>query len=275
MYLIGSRGCCHLQSSDKSDWDVVLERPDEELPEWADNCSAMNTLDICQKYHCGFIETEKGRFKIISAIGHMLLKRSHLHRPFKFAKHIRDYHLLKQKFGFITDLCDDTEYYRLLDERIKLTKLEYPDRTPSLKKTTDDFFDDQVTKYYHHDDLHRITCYGEQPIFEMLKTDANKVWCSKQKWESLDHMTQVRCVAEECFVIALERYIIPKIETGQKHPPERFAYSWALERVCTTLTSGWFRDFAIENWPEISSLELNFLERFKDVRKSKTINKIK
>ena len=273
MYLIGSRGCCHLKSSKESDWDIVLERDDEELPVSVDNCSGMNTLEICDYYHCGYTETEKGRFKIISAIGHMLLKRSHLHRPLKFAKNIRDYHLLKRKFGLLLK-NNDQQYNEFLKERIRLTKLEYPDRTPSLNKKTSDFFNDQVVKYYHHDDLHRVTCYGDEPIFEMLKTDSTKVWCSKKKWDSLDHETQVKCVAEECFVIALERYIIPKIEENLKHPPEKFAYQWALERVCTTLTSGWFRDFAIENWPEISSLKLDFLERFKNVRKSKRINQI-
>ena len=51
MYLIGSRGCCHLKSSKESDWDIVLERDDEELSVSVDNCSGMNTLEICDYYH--------------------------------------------------------------------------------------------------------------------------------------------------------------------------------------------------------------------------------
>ena len=36
--------------------------------------------------------------------------------------------------------------------------------------------------------------------------------------------------------------------------PSRIACDKALEKVCTTLTSGWFRDFAIDNYPEIFNL---------------------
>ena len=46
-------------------------------------------------------------------------------------------------------------------------------------------------------------------------------------------------------VIALERFVIP----GKLNP--KLAYLKAVEKICTTLTSGWFRDFAIDNWPEV------------------------
>jgi hypothetical protein len=32
------------------------------------------------------------------------------------------------------------------------------------------------------------------------------------------------------------------------------AYYQAVKKVCTTLTSGWFRDFAIDNFPQVMDL---------------------
>jgi hypothetical protein len=51
-------------------------------------------------------------------------------------------------------------------------------------------------------------------------------------------------------VIAAERMLIP---SNWKYS-SKLAYIRSLEKVCTTLTSGWFRDFAIDNYPEILKL---------------------
>jgi hypothetical protein len=44
--------------------------------------------------------------------------------------------------------------------------------------------------------------------------------------------------------IALGRYLLPQVRV--EDPTE--AYLLALEHVCTTLTKGWFRDFAASNF---------------------------
>ena len=36
--------------------------------------------------------------------------------------------------------------------------------------------------------------------------------------------------------------------------PAKKAYYFALKKVCTTLTSGWFRDFAIDNFHQVFEL---------------------
>ena len=71
---------------------------------------------------------------------------------------------------------------------------------------------------------------------------------------------KVQCVAEETYVIGLERFLIPVDFDFNS----RIAYNKALEKVCTTLCSGWFRDFAIENYPEI--LGLFSKDKFKQVQ---------
>ena len=46
--------------------------------------------------------------------------------------------------------------------------------------------------------------------------------------------------------IALERYLIP----GEITDPAT-AYTAALGKVCTSLTKGYFREFAVQHWPEV------------------------
>jgi hypothetical protein len=55
-------------------------------------------------------------------------------------------------------------------------------------------------------------------------------------------------------VIALERYLIPMITKNQE-----YSYKLALVRICTTLTRGWFRQFVIDNYPQLSKLDKNLL----------------
>jgi hypothetical protein len=55
-------------------------------------------------------------------------------------------------------------------------------------------------------------------------------------------------------VIALERYLIPMISSNQEN-----SYKLALVRICTTLTKGWFRQFAIDNYPQLINLDKDLL----------------
>jgi len=57
---------------------------------------------------------------------------------------------------------------------------------------------------------------------------------------------QLNDVREEAMVLALERYLLP----GHKSSG-RDAYVSALKKICTTTTKGWFREFAIDHYPEL------------------------
>jgi hypothetical protein len=54
--------------------------------------------------------------------------------------------------------------------------------------------------------------------------------------------------------IALERYLIPMISKNQEK-----SYNLALSRICTTLTKGWYRQFSIDNYPQLSNLDKDLL----------------
>lgn len=255
MYLIGSRAIN--LNSDSSDWDIVLDG-ENILPRKGVDIApeGLNCLEVCRQYSLPYeVETPVGMATPISEVGVMLMKRSHLHRPIKFAKHIREYHTLKERNkGAIDEI-----YLALLQERTKLTKQKYGDKTPSLRKNKSEFFDDYVAKVYEHDDIHYATCYGDKPIYERLKLNKETVFCERDLWNQLSFTDQVNCVREEAFVIAIERYLMWK-----KGYPPKYAFFSAVERISTTLTSGWFRDFAIENWSTIVDCDYNFVEKFKN-----------
>jgi len=119
-----------------------------------------------------------------------------------------------------------------------------------LNQTVEEFFDDAVTKKYNHDFLHSLFAYQEQPMYTRLQTDSTKAWCSKELWDGLTHVEQLQCVAEETYVIATERFMVPK---DWKYPA-KLAYNKALNKVCTTLCKNWFRDKAIDYYPEVMEL---------------------
>ena len=68
------------------------------------------SYEICSVYATNeYMETPEGTANIVSPKCLMLFKRSHLHRPLDFPKHIRHYHFLKSQ---IKDL--DETYFSLL-----------------------------------------------------------------------------------------------------------------------------------------------------------------
>lgn len=182
------------------------------------------------------------------------IKRSHLHRPLSFAKHMHDYNLIKDQVNMPVTF---------LAERVKLTKQAYPDKVPSLAMSNDDFFDDPVKKIYVHDDLHEIVAFGDVPVYTKMKHDAELAMCAKDLWDkSLSHKERIHAVQEEAMVIALERFIIPYREGSARFVAPRVAFLKAIEKICTTLTSGWFRDFAIDNYREVISDVPDFVSIF-------------
>ena len=201
------------------------------------------------------------------------LKKSHIFYPIKFRKHIIDYNTLY-------NLCDKVD---ILEQITKLNKKETEDRigklkTPKLNKTTKEFFGQSngfVKSYFIHDDIHRMVAHQDNPIFEKLQKKEGSVWCSKDLWEILPHIEKIYCVLEEAYVISLERLILPFLYDGKKYYSYDKAVEWALMRVCTTLCSGYFREFAVNNYIEIKeNINPTFINEFLCKVDSNKIEKI-
>ncbi|PKY16222.1 hypothetical protein RhiirB3_467209 [Rhizophagus irregularis] len=102
--------------------------------------------------------------------------------------------------------------------------------------------------------------YGDHPIYESLKEDKSKAWMKKSLFEKIDYQTKLNCVKEEAMAIALERYLIPMTSNNQET-----SYNMALVKICTTLTKGWFRQFAVDNYPQLLKLDKDLLSIANDI----------
>lgn len=170
------------------------------------------------------------------------IKRSHRFLPRRWEKHMRDYHLLK-KFVPVDQMPEITE-----QRRKEYSKAKHI----SLKRTKDEFFDDDVSNHvFEHDQIHEVMAHRARPMFEYIQKEPGVVTCDKLKWAALTPVEQRQCVLEEAYVIALERGIIPMLYEGKRMADSESALQWALMRIGTTLTSGWFREFTVENYPQI------------------------
>ena len=198
------------------------------------------------------------------------LKRSHIEHPLRWQKHIEDYSvLLKEynKFKRYYDEHQDNErleaayktLYKMTNDKLGTTKV-------NLNMSNEEFFaqsQEYIKRVYDHDSLHRAVMFYDAPLYERMKDDKSRAMCSKRLWETFSELDKVRAVQEESMVIALERRVLPRILKGKAYDAKK-AYDYALMRICTNLTSGWFRDFAIDHWVECSQLGFDYVSRFNE-----------
>ena len=121
---------------------------------------------------------------------------------------------------------------------------------PSLQATKDEFFKDDVPYLYDHDDIHKAIAIDCVPAYTLYMKDGAEVECDRDKFFSLTHQQRLEGVYEEACVLALERHQIPN-----NFQPDRFkSFRIALEKVCTSITSGWFREFAWDHYDEVLAM---------------------
>lgn len=173
------------------------------------------------------------------------MKLSHRHSPRNWKKHIEDLMLMKHIVRW--DSLDKTTKIREKETELR--------KTPSLNKTTKEFFDDNVSnRVFIHDEIHQVMAHYDRPLFEQIKVDPNLVKCDRNKFEALAFQDRIRCVLEEAYVIALERAVIPMIFSGGKATDRAKAFDYAIMRICTNLCNGWFREFATMNYEHIMGM---------------------
>jgi hypothetical protein len=248
----------------KSDWDLIIWSDQESL---AREVYSIPKDDVVEIHRPDFLNNKDFLTKdviledkpVATVMQLAILKRSHLWRTHKWDRHIADYHkVILPMLAENIDVSHQEADQCVLDNyvyqtRFKLTKQEFRASNPKLTKSNDDFFTDRVVKKYDHDWLHEIVAVGENPIYTQLKYEGKEdiAWCEKDLWDKLDQKTKLTCVWEETCVITLERFLIPE---GIGFSP-RLTYYSALKKVCTTLSSGWFRDFAIQNFHELMQMQ--------------------
>lgn len=135
---------------------------------------------------------------------------------------------------------------------------------PKLNVDKQTFFDDSVGYVYDHDSLHETVALREKPAYTMYMQDGAQVMTDREKFFSVSEETRLHGVYEESCVLALERSQIP----FNFEPDARRSFEMALMKVCTSITSGWFREFAYNSYDKVLDLynqlgENDYIERFK------------
>lgn len=246
--LIGSRAIkfnnSEFKLKDTADYDVISVDPIEGTEHH--KADFLNNYDFERYALSDYIMYNGEKLYPLNGTGLSIIKRSHLWRDLSFNKHITMYHkYLADHFKNLS--ISDLKIY---NDRLELTKKEFPQGYPKLNKSVKDFFDDAVVKKYDHDLIHKLVAFDEEPLYTYMQRDPGLAWCNKDMWDMFTIEQKNKCVAEETMVIAIERFLVP---SEWKHYT-KLAYFKAIEKVCTTLTSGWFRDHAIDNYPEIINL---------------------
>lgn len=186
----------------------------------------------------------EGRESMASKQALLALKMSHryLRNSPHFLKTMRDIQNMRAA-GVVLD----EKYQEWLVQREEET---YDYAHPNLNVDKGTFFDDSVKYIYDHDDLHRILALEETPAYTKYMADGQQVLTSKEKFFSVDEHIRLLGGLEESLVLACERSQIP----FDFEPNPRYSFELALSKVCTSITSGYFREFCWENYDKIVEL---------------------
>ena len=157
---------------------------------------------------------------------------------------------------------------------------------PKLNVSSKEFFNGDGVQYvYDHDSIHlavallydpdlfHINHEGlewlgrNSPAYTYYMKDGSEVMTSKEKFFSVEEGIRLYGVYEESCVLALERSQIPHGLGKEGGPTARWSFEMALMKVCTSITSGWFRQYAWENYSKVLDLynelgENDYIERF-------------
>lgn len=169
----------------------------------------------------------------------LLLKESH-----KYLKNSPHFYKTMADIRYLRTIAEIPEaWLPFLAEREKDT---YNYGLPKLNVKNKEFFDSEMTgvhQVYDHDSIHEAVAILSKPAYKYYQPEDSEVMCSKEMFDAQPHRVKLFGVIEEAMVLALERSLIP--HPGAKTPEEAFKY--ALMKVCTSITGGWFREWAWEH----------------------------
>jgi hypothetical protein len=172
-----------------------------------------------------------------------MLKMSHryLKNSPHFLKTMQDIKLMRRLGAVIRP-----EHEKFYKERMAWT---YTYAHPKLNTSKGEFFTDDVPYIYDHDSIHETVKHLAKPAYSYFKPDESDVMVSREMFEALPEYTKLCSVLEEVYVLALERSQIPYPTTDKKR-----SFDMAHMKVCTSITSGWWREYAWENYARVQDM---------------------
>lgn len=187
-----------------------------------------------------------------------LLKMSHRYKKNSphFFKTMNDIHYMRSLGASIPAELEDV---------FKLREKETYDYShPNLDVKSRDFFKgDEVPYVYDHDTIHEAVAILGVPAYKSYMKDDSEVMTSKEKFFEQENHIRLLGVYEESCVLALERSQIP----FNFEVPARQSFVIALSKVCTSITSGYFREYAYESFHVVMKFyesmgEDDYIQRF-------------
>lgn len=265
MIIIGSQAMKHFGLTERicSDWDIVGTQ--EEFDLFKESCDDLKVDEklSATKYH---IETKEGihfewdiategstNEELIDIVERFGLHDGQYVNP-DVQLTIKLSHRYRRNFKHFKKTLDDIKVLREsgysvpheMKEWLKFREKEtYNTSRPILKQSKKDFFNTEgVTYKYDHDTLHLAVKRFDVPCYEYFKDDLAEVFCSREKFFEQDEQIKLGSVVEESLVLALERCLIPF--EFRTHPDK--AFLMALEKVCTSIASGFWREYAYDHY---------------------------
>ncbi len=179
-------------------------------------------------------------------MSHRYLKNSpHFLKTLKAAKILRK---------LTSDTHYDVDWY---NARVKET---YNYAHPKLSVNKSEFFNSNFNYIYDHDTIHEAVKLLDKPAYTFYMDGDAEVNCSKEKFFACERVIRLLGVLEETYVLALERSQIP----NEFNINPRKSFNIALEKVCTSITSGWFREYAWDHYEQISAMyDSGYVDKFK------------
>jgi hypothetical protein len=194
-------------------------------------------------------------------------------------------HRYKKDSPHFLKTMQDIRYYRALGITLtpELEHLWMPQREaetyvynhPKLDVSKGEFFSGDGVRYvYDHDSIHETVAILQEwkdgkivqmPAYTLYMKDGAQVMTDKEKFFLQEEKIRLYGVYEEACVLALERSQIP----FDFKPLPRYSFEKALMKVCTSITSGYFREYAWENYEKVLDLynrlgHNDYIERFKE-----------
>ena len=199
---------------------------------------------------CWITSNVKVQVKVANMCTVYLMKLSH-----RFKKDSPHFNKTRKDILWLKSRTDGYSFPEILRRREAET---YTNKLPNLNQGKSNFFDKSVNYVYDHDTIHEAVKHLDRPAYTYYIREGSEVFCSKDKFFELPQIVRLYGVLEESYVLALERAIIP-----HGTDPLR-AFTIALEKVCTSVTSGWFREFAYNNYDAVFAMyHESFVDKFK------------
>lgn len=188
-------------------------------------------------------ETIQTSFGMIPSLDLLFcLKTSHrfLKNSPHFWKTLGDWHKMRMIGAKVRP-----EYESFLKLREKET---YNYKHPSLNQSKMGFFSgDGVIYKFDHDSIHEAVAKFDRPAYTYYMKDGAEVQTDKSKFFACSQQIRIAGAIEEAAVLAIERSLVPF--SGVLTP--RDAWHLAFSKVCSSITSGYFRSWCYENALEI------------------------